>query len=54
MTMRYLGGGHKRRYRMIDFLRTKDGIKATVKTGINLTFFIPTLLIINYSLFIIN
>jgi large subunit ribosomal protein L2 len=32
MTMRYMGGGHKRRYRVIDFLRNKDGIKATVKT----------------------
>jgi len=32
MTMRYLGGGHKRQYRVIDFLRDKDGIVATVKT----------------------
>jgi len=32
MTMRYMGGGHKRRYRSIDFLRNKDGINATVKT----------------------
>ncbi|MEE4117214.1 MAG: 50S ribosomal protein L2 [Marinilabiliaceae bacterium] len=32
MTMRYMGGGHKRRYRVIDFQRNKDGIKATVKT----------------------
>jgi large subunit ribosomal protein L2 len=32
MTMRYLGGGHKRRYREIDFRRDKDGIKATVKS----------------------
>ncbi len=32
MTMRYMGGGHKRRYRLIDFKRTKDGIKATVKS----------------------
>ena len=32
MTVRYLGGGHKRRYRFIDFKRTKDGIPATVKT----------------------
>lgn len=30
MTMRYLGGGHKRRYRVIDFKREKDGIPATV------------------------
>ncbi|MDR3236658.1 MAG: 50S ribosomal protein L2 [Prevotellaceae bacterium] len=30
MTMRYIGGGHKRMYRIIDFLRNKDGIKATV------------------------
>lgn len=32
MTMRYLGGGHKRSYRLIDFKRTKDGIPATVKS----------------------
>lgn len=32
MTMRYLGGGHKRSYRFIDFKRNKDGIPATVKT----------------------
>jgi large subunit ribosomal protein L2 len=32
MTMRYLGGGHKRRYRLIDFYRDKDGVPATVKT----------------------
>jgi large subunit ribosomal protein L2 len=31
-TMRYIGGGHKRMYRVIDFLRNKDGINATVKT----------------------
>ncbi|MBN1387764.1 MAG: 50S ribosomal protein L2 [Bacteroidales bacterium] len=32
MTMRYIGGGHKRRYREIDFRRDKDGVKATVKS----------------------
>ncbi|MDR1896832.1 MAG: 50S ribosomal protein L2 [Prevotellaceae bacterium] len=32
MTMRYIGGGHKRRYRIVDFKRDKDGITATVKT----------------------
>ena len=32
MTMRYLGGGHKRRYRIIDFKRDKDGVPATVKS----------------------
>jgi len=31
MTMRYIGGGHKRMYRVIDFLREKDGIHATVR-----------------------
>ncbi len=31
-TMRYIGGGHKKMYRLIDFLREKDGIPATVKT----------------------
>jgi large subunit ribosomal protein L2 len=30
MTMRYMGGGHKKRYRVIDFLRDKDGMSATV------------------------
>lgn len=32
MTMRYRGGGHKRRYRIIDFKRNKDGISATVES----------------------
>ncbi len=32
MTMRYIGGGHKQKYRLIDFKRDKDGIPATVKT----------------------
>ncbi|MEA3443947.1 MAG: 50S ribosomal protein L2 [Bacteroidota bacterium] len=32
MTMRYIGGGHKRRYRIIDFKREKDGIPAIVKS----------------------
>ena len=31
MTMRYMGGGHKRKYRFLDFKRDKDGIPATVK-----------------------
>lgn len=31
MTMRYIGGGHKRKYRVIDFKRNRDGIPATVK-----------------------
>ena len=32
MTMRYIGGGHKKMYRIIDFLRNKDNYTATVKT----------------------
>lgn len=32
MTMRYIGGGHKKRFRFIDFKRTKDGVPAKVKT----------------------
>ena len=32
MTMRYRGGGHKRKYRIIDFQRVKDDLSATVKT----------------------
>ena len=32
MTMRYIGGGHKKRYRIIDFKRNKFDIIATVKT----------------------
>ncbi|MBE2247712.1 MAG: 50S ribosomal protein L2 [Candidatus Competibacteraceae bacterium] len=32
MTSRYIGGGHKKQYRIIDFKRNKDGIPATVKT----------------------
>jgi large subunit ribosomal protein L2 len=31
-TMRYIGGGHKKMYRIIDFLRDKDGIPGIVKT----------------------
>ncbi len=30
MTMRYLGGGHKKQYRIIDFKRNKHGIEANV------------------------
>ncbi len=30
MTMRQMGGGHKRRYRIIDFKRDKDGVVGTV------------------------
>ena len=28
MTMRYIGGGHKKKYRLIDFKREKDGVPA--------------------------
>jgi large subunit ribosomal protein L2 len=31
MTMRYIGGGHKKRYRIVDFKRNKTGITAEVK-----------------------
>src|SRR3954453_12594896 len=30
ITTRHQGGGHKRRYRIIDFKRTKDGVPAKV------------------------
>ena len=32
ITTRHVGGGHKQKYRVIDFKRNKDGIKATVET----------------------
>lgn len=32
MTMRYIGGGHKRKYRIIDFKRNKFNVEATVST----------------------
>ena len=32
MTMRYIGGGHKKKYRIIDFKRNKTGIPAEVKS----------------------
>lgn len=32
MTMRYLGGGHKQKYRRIDFRRDKDGMAAEIQT----------------------
>jgi large subunit ribosomal protein L2 len=30
MTIRHRGGGHKRKYRVIDFKRNKDGVPARV------------------------
>lgn len=30
ITVRHIGGGHKKKYRLIDFKRNKDGIPATV------------------------
>jgi len=32
MTMRFIGGGHKQKYRLIDFKRNKNGVPAIVKT----------------------
>jgi large subunit ribosomal protein L2 len=32
MTMRYIGGGHKKQYRIIDFKRNKNGVPAIVKS----------------------
>lgn len=32
LTMRYLGGGHKKKYRKVDFRRNKKGVDATVLT----------------------
>ena len=32
LTMRYIGGGHKKKYRVIDFKRNKKNIEAAVKT----------------------
>lgn len=32
MTIRYLGGGHKRKYRIIDFKRDKENVEACVKS----------------------
>ncbi len=32
MTMRYIGGGHKKQFRLIDFKRDKHGVPATVKS----------------------
>jgi large subunit ribosomal protein L2 len=32
MSMRYIGGGHKQRYRVIDWKRDKEGIPATVNS----------------------
>ena len=32
MTMRYMGGGHKKQYRIVDFKRNKIGVPAVVKT----------------------
>lgn len=32
MTMRYIGGGHKKKLRVIDFKRQKVGVKGTIKS----------------------
>jgi large subunit ribosomal protein L2 len=32
MTMRYIGGGHKQKYRVVDFKRDKHDVPATVKS----------------------
>ena len=32
MTVRYVGGGHKKRYRIIDFARDKEGVPAIVES----------------------
>ncbi|HKK88904.1 MAG TPA: 50S ribosomal protein L2 [Saprospiraceae bacterium] len=32
MTMRHIGGGHKKRYRTIDFKRNKEGVQAEVQS----------------------
>src|SRR6056300_1478613 len=32
MAMRYIGGGHKRKYRVIDFMGDKDGVAAVVES----------------------
>ncbi|TRZ44230.1 50S ribosomal protein L2 [Robertkochia solimangrovi] len=32
MTMRYIGGGHKKKYRIIDFKRVKTGVEATIES----------------------
>ena len=32
ITVRHIGGGNKRKYRIIDFKRAKDGVPATVKS----------------------
>ena len=32
MTMRYIGGGHKQKYRLVDFKRDNHGISGVVKT----------------------
>ena len=32
MTMRHIGGGHKKRYRLVDFKRNKFDVTAEVKT----------------------
>ena len=44
MTMRYIGGGHKKKYRIIDFKRNKFGIDAkvvSIEYDPNRTAFIP-------------
>ena len=52
MTMRYIGGGHKKKYRVIDFRREKKDSIATVKTieyDPNRTCFIAFFFNFNYA-----
>ena len=39
MTARYIGGGHKKLYRFIDFKREKDGVPAVVNQLVLLCYF---------------
>ena len=39
MTMRYIGGGHKQKFRFIDFRREKDGVPANRSARIALLFY---------------
>ena len=48
ITVRHRGGGVRRKYRIIDFKRDKDGIKAKVHP-LNMT--LTGQLILHYSLF---
>src|SRR3982074_3209630 len=47
--MRYMGGGHKRMYRIIDFKRSKKGVPGNVPHNENCPFCSAFIALLNYA-----